>query len=170
MNISTISKYFWGLKEQALKQTVVILKNPEHPRFPERMVTFLSRCDKPKELFSLFTEEEFIEFWPKVRLYWMKISPRSDFRVWWDTIYDQILEKYGQKIRRLKGKAFNSFFKLGDLIRKARLEKGLSQHELAFKVGMRQPDISKIEKGEKNITMVTLFRLSRVLDIKRIEL
>lgn len=82
----------------------------------------------------------------------------------------EILEKYGKRIRRLEDKAFNSFFKMGNLVRKARIEKGLSQHELAFKVGMRQSDISKIEKGEKNITMVTLFRLCRVLDIKRIEL
>jgi hypothetical protein len=35
---------------------------------------------------------------------------------------------------------------------------------------MRQPDISKIEEGRKNITLGTLSSLIQVLEIKKIEI
>jgi hypothetical protein len=56
-----IRKYFWSLNEKALKETENILKNPGHSRFIERLVTFLSRCDTPKELFALISQDEFIK-------------------------------------------------------------------------------------------------------------
>ncbi|MBU0549493.1 MAG: helix-turn-helix transcriptional regulator [Candidatus Omnitrophica bacterium] len=55
------------------------------------------------------------------------------------------------------------------MVREARVEKGLSQSELAFRIGMKQPDISMIEKGKNNITLETLTRLCKVLEIKKIE-
>ena len=54
-----IKKYFWDLNESALEETERILGNPNHPRFTARMVTLLSRCDKPRELFSLLTRKDF---------------------------------------------------------------------------------------------------------------
>jgi transcriptional regulator with XRE-family HTH domain len=69
-----------------------------------------------------------------------------------------------------EGKPSRLFLKLGKIIAKARLDMGLSQAELAFKVGMKQPDISKIEEGKKNITLGTLTRLCKVLGVKRVDL
>lgn len=165
-----ISKYFWGLNSQALKETEKILKDFRHPKFAARLVTFLSRCDKPKELFSLISKQEFIEVWPRVRSYWLKIAHRSDFRAWWETIYEQLLQEYRHKQKRPTGKSCALFLKIGRMVKEARLEKGLSQNELAFKIGMKQPDISKIEEGKKNITLETLTRLCKVLEIKKLEL
>ncbi len=165
-----ISKYFWALNEQALKETEKILKDSQHPKFAARMVTFLSRCDQPKELFLLMSKQEFIEIWPKVKSYWSKIAHTSDFRAWWEAIYEQLLEEYRDKQKRPKGKSSALFLKIGKLIREARIEKGLSQRELAFKAGMKQPDISMIEKGKKNITMETLTCLCKILEIKKLEL
>jgi DNA-binding Xre family transcriptional regulator len=164
------SKYFWDLNERALKETEKILKDSRHPKFAARLVTFLSRCDRPKELFSLVSRHDFIEFWPKVRSYWLKIARVSDFRAWWETVYEQLLEEYSARQKRPKGKTSALFLKIGRLIRKARVQKGLSQRELAFRVRMRQPDISTIEKGEKNITLETLIRLCKTLEIKKLEL
>ena len=165
-----IAKYFWNLNEKALKETGKILKNPKHPRFKERLVAFLSRCDKPKELFSLVTKQEFIEAWPSVKTYWRKLSVASDFRNWWQTIYEQMLRQ--QKTKRItpKGKAPASFAKIGKLIRTVRVRSGLSQSELAARVRMKQPDISLIEAGGANITLETLTSLCRVLGIKKIKL
>jgi transcriptional regulator with XRE-family HTH domain len=42
----------------------------------------------------------------------------------------------------------------------ARIQKGLSQKQLALRIGMKKPDISRIEEGKKNITLFTLIRLS----------
>ena len=165
-----ISKYFWDLKEKALKETYRILKNPKHPKFIIRMVTFLSRCDKPKELFSLISKNDFIKTWPEIRAYWIKLTRESDFRDWWETIYEQILEKYKMKKIRPKGESPVLFIKIGRLIRNARIQKGLSQKELALKAGMKQPDISKIEEGKKNITIQTLASLCKILEIRKLEL
>lgn len=165
-----VAKYFWNLNERSLKETTSILKNHRHPKFNERMVILLSRCDRPKELFSLISKREFVEAWPGIRSYWVKIAKISDFRDWWETIYEQILEELGQKSRKPKGESARSFLKIGRLIRTVRVQKGFSQKELAVRSGMKQPDISKIEEGKKNITTATLLRLCKILDIKKIDL
>jgi hypothetical protein len=77
-----IEKYFWDLKEKALKETKGILKDPGHPRFNKRFVTLLSRCDKPEKLFSIIPMRKFVEIWPGIRKYWIKRIRRSDFRDW----------------------------------------------------------------------------------------
>ncbi len=165
-----ISKYFWDLKEEALKETKKILKNTEHHKFNIRIVTFLSRCDKPKELFSIIPEKKFVEVWPGIRTYWAKRIQQSDFRDWWETIYEQLLEKYRHKQKKVKGKTPSFFRKIGRVIKEARIEKGLSQKHLALSIGMKQPDISGIEEGKKNITLFTLIRLCKILGIKRIDI
>ncbi len=165
---SNISKYFWDLNKRALKETIDIFRNPGHPKFVLRLVTLLSRCDEPKELFSFISKKRFIESWPKIRRYWIKIQQESEFRDWWQTIYEQLLQKYRKKEKTPKGRPSELFLKFGKIIRDARVKKGLSQMELAFKVGMKQPDISKIEEGVKNITLKTLAALCKALEIKRI--
>jgi DNA-binding XRE family transcriptional regulator len=166
----TIEKYFWDLNQAALKQAKRILKNPKHPKFISRMVALLSRCEQPKELFSLVSQKEFIEAWPKIKAHWQKIARESDFRDWWQAIYEQLLEKYGKKQRRSQEERSLLFLKIGKVIKEARIQKGLSQKELSALVGVRQPDISKIEEGKKNITLKTFFALSGALNIKRIDL
>lgn len=165
----SIEKYFWDLKEKALKETKGILKDPVHPRFNERIVTLLSRCDKPEELFSIIPERTFVETWPGIRTYWIKRIRRSDFRDWWETIYEQILEKYQHRQKKAKGRAPATFRTIGMAIRDARIQKGLSQKQLALRIGMKQPDISKIEEGKKNVTLFTLTRLCKVLGIEKID-
>lgn len=165
-----IAKYFWDLNEEALRETENIFKHPAHPKFRARLVTFLSRCDQPKELFSLIAREDFINVWPKVRAYWLKISRDSTYRDWWETIYEQIAQEQKAKNIRPKGMPALAYLKIGKTIKDTRIEKGLSQNELALRVRMKQPDISKIEEGRKNITIETLSRLCKVLEIEKIEL
>ncbi|MDP1853444.1 MAG: helix-turn-helix transcriptional regulator [Candidatus Omnitrophota bacterium] len=164
-----IAKYFWNLNDRALKEAKHILKSPQHPKFSERMVTLLSRCDQPKEVFSLISKEEFIKAWPGIKSYWVKLSRESDFRDWWETIYEQLLEGSNIKNKSLKGEPPASFIKIGALIKEARIKMGLSQKELAFNTGMKQPDISKIEEGKKNVTLETLLRLCKILKIRKID-
>ena len=164
-----IKKYFWGLNLIALKETEKIIKNPQHPKFIERIFALLSRCDNPKELFSIIAREQFIEVWPRIRRYWVSRNQAEDFMSWWETVYEQLLNK--RKIKKeVKGKPQETFVKIGKIIRNKRLEKGLSQADLARRTGMKQPDISKIEFGEKNVTLVTLIRLCKILDIDNIPL
>lgn len=165
------AKYFWDLNEKALKQTQGILRNNHsHPKFIARLVTLLSRCDRPKEVFSLIEKKEFVNIWPKVRSYWKKIQPESDFRDWWETVYEQLFEKNKTRIKTAKGRPSVLFSMVGRIIMRARIEKGLSQKDLAVRAGMNQPDISRIEEGRQNVTLETLACLCKVLNIKSIKL
>jgi DNA-binding Xre family transcriptional regulator len=163
------SKYFWNLNKQALEEVEAIFKNPEYPKFNMYMATFLSRCQNPKEFFSLVEKEKFIKFWPKFSKYWRKISPESTFIDWWQTIYEQLLERKGVSIKSSLGKGPAVLIKIGKTLRKARVDKNLSQKDLALQVGMKQPDISKIEEGKANITLLTFFTICKVLEIKKVE-
>ena len=164
-----IAKYFWDLDEQALKKTEKILRSTGHRDFPRRMVSFLSRCDNPKELFSVIPRKEFVESWPQTRAYWVKRVRHSDSRDWWETIYEQILEQDERKQKKPRGGSPEFSRKFGGMVREARIGKGLSQKQAAMAVGMKQPDISRIEEGEKNITMFTMVRLCKFLGIKKID-
>jgi DNA-binding XRE family transcriptional regulator len=50
-------------------------------------------------------------------------------------------------------------FKIGALIHEARIEKGLTQEELAEKVGTTKSYISKIENNVKEVRLSTLHRI-----------
>lgn len=165
-----IAKYFWNLNQKALRETERTLKDPQHPEFAARIVTLLSRCDKPKELFSIIPKEKFIEAWPKIKAYWVKRTRESEFRDWWETIYEQLLEENHLVQKKVKGRSPDFFQKFGILIREARIKKGLNQKQLAQSIAMKQPDISRIEEGKKNITLFTLMRLCKILEIKKIDI
>ena len=55
--------------------------------------------------------------------------------------------------------------RIGDNIRKRRTELGLSQTELANKVGVSMRTIQRIEKGETHMRMTIAISLSRALDV-----
>lgn len=54
--------------------------------------------------------------------------------------------------------------KLGDNVRTLRLERGYSQEVFAELVGVHRTYIGMIERGEKNVTLETLVKLSKALN------
>lgn len=164
-----ITKYFWDLNDDALKETIKIFNNPGHPKYLSRMFGLLSRCDKPKDLFSVISKKDFIDIWPRLRSYWVKVGGSSDFRDWWGAIYEQLIKEYG--IKETKSYDSSSISKkIGEMIKQERINRNFSQKELALRVGMKQPDVSEIEEGKKNITLDTLSRLCKVLEIKKVDI
>jgi len=75
---------------------------------------------------------------------------------------DQFKEKHygkvGTKKRDELEKGYENF-KIGALIHEARLEKGLTQAELAAKVGTTKSYISKIENNLKEVRISTLKKI-----------
>ena len=55
---------------------------------------------------------------------------------------------------------------LGNKVKELRIQKGLLQDELAFYCGIDRPQISKIEQGKVNVTLDTIEKLSKALNIK----
>lgn len=52
---------------------------------------------------------------------------------------------------------------LGDMVRKLRLDAGLSQEELAQRAGMTQPALSRLERGGGIPTIAVLDRIAAAL-------
>lgn len=53
--------------------------------------------------------------------------------------------------------------RFGELVRRLRLEKGYSQEEFSFRVGLHQTYVSSVERGERNVTIGTADRLAKAL-------
>lgn len=164
-----IKKYFWNLNLKAIRETEKIFKDPKHPKFIERMVTLLSRCDNPKEIFLLTGEKQFVDNWPRIRKYWIMKGEAQDFRSWWETVYEQLLDQKEIK-KQPEGAPSEMFIRIGRIIRENRINKGLNQTDLAHRARIKQPDISKIESGKINLTLETLLRICKILDIKGLPL
>ncbi|MGH8923361.1 MAG: helix-turn-helix domain-containing protein [Acidimicrobiia bacterium] len=54
---------------------------------------------------------------------------------------------------------------IAELIQKARAQAGLSQTELARRLGSKQPAVSRWERGEDEPRLTTLVRLLRACDV-----
>jgi len=164
-----IEKYFWSLNKKVLKEVKKILKNPEHPKFISYAFTLLSQCDIPREVFSVIKKEHFIEYWPEIRKYWNRTGEAIDFKTWWDTIYYSILQKKGIQ-KKIEPRPMAILIEIGNLIKKARIQKGWTQKDLAEQSGFKQPHISLIEKGKENLTIETLTKITKILGINKIVL
>ena len=70
-------------------------------------------------------------------------------------------EQYGEKGTSKRDKFEKGFeaFRLGFIIQQARLEKGLTQQELAEKCGTNKGYISKIENNIKEVRISTLQKI-----------
>jgi transcriptional regulator with XRE-family HTH domain len=53
----------------------------------------------------------------------------------------------------------------GRVLREYRLKSSLSQEELAFEAGIDRTFVSLLERGKRQPTLGTLFRLAKVLDV-----
>lgn len=60
--------------------------------------------------------------------------------------------------------------KFGNMVRKERLKKNLSQEDLAARVGVHRTYIGMIERAEKNITLKNIEKIASALNIKIYEL
>ncbi len=55
--------------------------------------------------------------------------------------------------------------RFGQRLRELRQAKGLSQEELAFRAGLHRTYVSSAERGQRNVALVNLEKLSRALEI-----
>ena len=75
-----------------------------------------------------------------------------------DQFNDRHYGKVGTARRDDLEKAYEEF-KIGALIHQARLEKGLSQEQLALRIGSTKSYISKIENNVKEVRLSTLKKI-----------
>jgi ribosome-binding protein aMBF1 (putative translation factor) len=77
------------------------------------------------------------------------------------TLSQLIDEQYGEKGTQSRTDFENGFqaFKLGHMIQEARIEKGLTQEQLAEKCGTTKSYISRIENNVKEVRLSTLQKI-----------
>ena len=81
------------------------------------------------------------------------------------TSLTEILDKeYGKKGTKKRNEFEKEYeeFKLGVLIQQARLEKGLTQEQLAEKCGTNKGYISKVENNIKDVRLSTLQKIVEI--------
>ncbi|MGR7812554.1 helix-turn-helix domain-containing protein [Lacinutrix undariae] len=54
---------------------------------------------------------------------------------------------------------------LGEKIKSVRLEKGLRQNEIAYRCHFDKSSYNNIESGKRNITIITLYKISYALNV-----
>ena len=54
---------------------------------------------------------------------------------------------------------------LGDAIRRTRLEKGISQEKLALLAEVDRSYVGRVERGDNNVAVLTLVRLTKALEV-----
>lgn len=59
---------------------------------------------------------------------------------------------------------------VGRNVRRARIEKGMTQEELAERAGTSQFYVSSLEAGRRNPTVVTVFELAQALGVDHLDL
>ena len=63
--------------------------------------------------------------------------------------------------------AMNGLYKqLGEKVRKARTKAGFTQEKLANKAGLHRTYIAGIETGRRNISVKSLEKIAKALDVK----
>jgi HTH-type transcriptional regulator/antitoxin HipB len=75
---------------------------------------------------------------------------------------DQMKDKHFGKVGTPKRDQFEFELRLdliGDMIKKARKERDLTQEELGKLVGVQKAQISKLEKGSMNVTIATILKV-----------
>lgn len=69
-----------------------------------------------------------------------------------------------------KMKHSDYFKKVGQNIKKIRLEKGIKQIDLAYACDFERQNMQRIEAGKTNVTLKTLLLISEALEVDVIEL
>ena len=90
----------------------------------------------------------------------MKAKPKNNTK----PLAQIIDEQFGKKgtLKREKFDKGYEAFKLGAMIHEARLEKGLTQEQLADKCGTNKAYISKVENDIKDVRISTLQKIVEV--------
>jgi transcriptional regulator with XRE-family HTH domain len=64
------------------------------------------------------------------------------------------------------GPASDPKAQLGERIRELRRRRGLSQEALAYAAGLDRTYISSCERGKRNVSLLTLYRIAAALDVE----
>jgi transcriptional regulator with XRE-family HTH domain len=56
--------------------------------------------------------------------------------------------------------------RFGDRLKEVRLAGGISQMELAHRSGLHPTYVSSVERGQRNVSLINIYRLAEALEIR----
>ena len=78
--------------------------------------------------------------------------------------------RYNDENKTLIGENSKKIYKIGDKIKEIRLEKGISQQDLAAKCNFEKANMSRIEAGRTNLTIKNAYKISLALGLSLIHI
>lgn len=152
------------------KQVKKVLANPNDPRFLLYATHLFSRVPDPKTAFCYIDKFVFCQKWPVIKKRMKKDAWVMEKIPFWQAIYNVLLEQFrakGDKVRiHEKKKPLLELKTVACQIRELRKKRGYTQKELAKRMHVVQSYISKIERGENNISVETLSHVAHILKVK----
>ena len=162
--------WLWDRKT-TIREAKKILSNPD--KYKQEFIALasllLQRKNDPQEVLKQYLKPLlFCRYWPEIKKKMRMDKWSSSRTTFWQAIYEKLLEKYkkqGITIKKMgETPAVDPLCKaIGEQIRAIRKEEGLSQKELASKLGVSQQLISRIEKGKENVSLLTLKNIAGIL-------
>lgn len=148
------------------KEARKILRDEKHPKFDIYAEKLLSRVNEPKIVFKIIDKVIFCKKWSRIKKRMRKDRWLKDKITFWDTIYGRVkeqLKEQGIKIRYpAKKRIPQKRLEIAQEFKRMRKILGISQKELASKLGVIQQYISKIETGRENLSIDTLNNIANV--------
>jgi DNA-binding XRE family transcriptional regulator len=164
-----IDNWLWDRKFTNA-QAAGILKDPAHKDFILLASLLLSRHNEPKAVFGKYLDQEtFCRYWPSIKKTMRKNSWADPRIVFWQAIYENLLAKYRKKgvlFRKAPLPAKPLYEDVGHRLAQIRKEQGMSQKDLADKMGVSQQLISRVEKGRENVSLSTIKTIAYALGKK----
>lgn len=161
-------EWLWD-KDIAVEEIQRILKDPQDEHFVNMAALLLSRNNTPKEIFDQYLEKMvFVQHWARIKRQMRKDAWNDPRIIFWQAVYEKLaadFKEQGIAVRRPKEeKPIDDVVQqAAEMVRTTRQKLGLTQSELAARIGISQQVISRIEKGASDIRLLTLGRIFRFL-------
>ncbi len=163
--------WLWD-REIPLEEVKEILKDCRHERFAEFAALLLSRKNTSREVFRDYIGKDiFLRNWPIITKGMSRNSWNDPRIIQWQAAYERMVKSFKEKgiPLRIAGKSSVTdelCFQVGSRIKALRQENNLTQKALAERLGVAQQVVSRIERGNANVGLLTLKKIAKVLNRK----
>lgn len=165
------SEWLWDSRFTE-RQAARILKDPGNPHFPSVAEKLLGRISPSKKAFLFLDKEIFCRQWPRIKKRLRQDAWMQDKVTFWQMVYESIhkeLKAQGIKLREpVPAKPNEVQQAIAEQIKKSRGQKNYTQSQLARKLGVIQPYVSRLEHGRENYSVQTLREIAKALNKKLI--
>jgi len=165
-----MKSWLWNVKidEAEAKQ---ILRDSAHEKFFYYATLLLSRSNEPKQVWKLLSKDSFCRHWNQIKRQMRKDRWNDKRIMFWNQIYLFLVRDFRKKgivfsSKKEGGKVNPEQHRMGLEIVRLRKQQGMTQGDLAKKMGVTQQAISKIEKGTQSARFSTIAKIMKHLQVE----